>query len=282
MKKTLLILMLLLILASTAFGVENPWTRKLPFKEGVVSYEISGTMKGSQTVYVKNHGATTAAYRTELTTMMGMTDESRELTLTTPDWVFTVDLEDNTGSKQINPKKVIMEKFNQLSKSEQKKLVKNSEELGIAMVGGMSGTVEKKAEKILGFKCDKVTVMGFDSYIITGTDFPMKVSGSLMGMTLSETATSIDKERVAASKFKIPEGAHISHEPDADRALRGQIDMMFQAMLAGKKPVSSQEKALGDMENAMKAMQQFQENGGLEAIQKQMQGLMGTQNTDEK
>lgn len=275
MKKVILTSFLVLLLTSSAFCIENPWTRKLPFKEGMVSYEISGTMKGSENVYVKDYGRTTASYRTEITAMFGMSNESRELTLTTPDWVYTVDLADNTGTKQVNPKKVIMKKFNRLSPAEQKKLVKNSEELGVAMVGDMSGSVEKNAEKILGYKCDKVTAMGIDSYTLTGTDFPVKVSGSLMGVTVSEIATKIDQGHVDDSKFKLPAGADIDHDPEADRVIRDQIDMMFTSMLAGKRPQNPQEQAGGDMQEAMKAMQQFQENGGMEALQKQMQGLFG-------
>jgi len=276
MKKIVLALAMTLAVCSAAYCTENPWTRKLPFKEAVVSYEISGTMKGSEKVYVKDYGASTAAYRSEVTAMFGVNEESRELTLTTPDWVYTVDLSDNTGTKQVNPKKVIQEKFDKLSRSDQKKLIKNSEALGISMVGDMSGSVERKAAKILGYSCDKVTVMGIDSYTLTGTDFPVKVSGSLMGVTICETATDIRKGRVDASKFNLPPGADIRHEPEADRVVRDQINMMFVSMLAGKRPQNPQAKASGDMKEAMKAMQKFQEGGGMEALQKQMEGLFGT------
>ena len=273
MKKIGLMLVLILAAASSAWCIENPWTRKLPFKQGVVTYEISGTMKGSEQVFVKDHGATTAAYRTEVSTMFGMTQETRELTLTTPDWVYSVDLSDNSGTRQVNPKKIIQEKFDALSRTEQKKLVKNSEELGVAMVGDMSGSVEKKALKLLGYKCDKGTAMGIDAYTLSGTDFPMKVTGSLMGVTISEIATKIDKQRVDEAKFKLPEGAQIEHEPEADRVVRDQIDLMFTSMLAGKRPPNPHEKAADDMAEAMKAMQQFKDNGGMEAFQNQMQQM---------
>ncbi|MCG8563770.1 MAG: hypothetical protein MI747_01680 [Desulfobacterales bacterium] len=276
MKKLILMVAITFFAGSTAYGIENPWTRKLPFKEGVVTYALSGTMKGSETVYVKDYGRTIAAYRSEVTSMFGVSDESRELTLTTPDWVYTVDLSDNTGTKQVNPKKVIQEKFDRLSRSEQKKLIKNSEKLGISMVGEMSGNVERKVAKIMGYKCDKVTLMGVDCYTLTGTDFPMKVSGNMMGMVFTEAVTDIDKGRVSASKFKLPAGVDIHHEIEGDRVVREQIEMMFTAMLAGERPKSPYEQASGDMEEAMKAMQQFQDNGGMENLQKQMQGLFGS------
>ena len=102
-----------------------------------------------------------------------------------------------------------------------------------------------------------------------------------MGVTISETATDIDKGRVDASKFKLPPGADIRHEPEADRVVREQIDMMFASLLAGKRPENPQEKAAGDMKEAMKAMEEFRESGAMENFGKQIQGLLGTAGTSE-
>lgn len=279
MRHTALAIIATLFISAPALAVENPWAQKLPFKQGVVTYEISGSMSGNETVYVKDHGLTTAAYRTETGASFGIPMNTRELTLTTPEWVYTVDLEDNTGTKQINPKKVIEDEFNQLSRKEQKKLVKNSEKMGITMVGDMSGSVEKKAIKLLGYSCDKVTVMGMDSYTLAGTDFPMKISGSLMGITIQEVATRIKKKRPSKTKFSLPEGANIHHEPAADAIIREQIRMMFQSLLNGERPVSQQEQSMSEGQDAMKAFQQMQQNGGMENLQQQMQGLFGPSNS---
>ncbi|WP_300673442.1 hypothetical protein [Desulfoluna sp.] len=270
MKRTALALLMTFFFSAPALAVENPWTKKLPFKEGTVSYEISGTIKGNETVYVKDHGHTTAAYRTETGSSFGFSTNTRELTLTTPDWIYTVDLDDNTGTKQINPKKVITDEFNRLSRKDQKKLVKNSDQLGITLVGGLSGSVEKKAVKLLGYRCDRVTAMGIETCTLTGTDFPMKSSGQLMGMTFREEATRIEKKRVASQKFSLPQGADILHEPAADAAITGQIRMMFQSLLEGERPVSRQEQGMNneEMGDAIKALQQ-------------MQGLFGPSNDNE-
>lgn len=270
MKKIVLALAIICAVSSAAHSIENPWNKKLPFKQGVVNYEISGTMKGSEIVFVKDYGATTAAYRFEVTSMFGVNTQTTELTLTTPDWVYTVDLSDNTGSKQINPKKVIIEKFNSLSSLEQKKLVKNSKKMGITMVGNLSGKVEKGAAKLLGYKCDKVTMMGMESYTLAGTDFPIKISGSMMGISVVETATKITKQKVSSSKFKIPKGADIIHEPQADQMIREQINTMFSTILLGKQPKNPQEKAADKMKD-------FQNNGGMDALQQQIKGLFGSE-----
>jgi len=275
MKHALLTFVMLLFLSAPAHAVENPWTQKLPFKEAVVSYTISGTLTGKETIYVKDHGRTTAAYHIESGSSFGVPMNSRELTLTTPEWVYTVDLDDNSGTRQINPKKVIEDEFNQLSRKDQKKLVKNSRKLGITMVGDMSGTVEEKAVKLMGYACDRVTVMGIETCTLAGTDFPMKVSGSIMGMQIHEEVTHIKKKRVPKDKFNLPQGADIRHEPAADTIIQNQIHMMFQSLLAGERPVSRQEQSMDEMGDAMETFRQMQENGGIEALQNQMQGLFG-------
>lgn len=275
MKRTIFILLFTFLFTQVAYAVENPWNKKLPIKEGLVVYEISGTMSGNEEVYIKDYGTTIAAYRTEISSMFGVSDKTRELTLTTPDWVYTIDLTDNTGNKQMNPKKIIKEKFAGLSKAEQKKLVKNSEEMGITMVGEMSGDVEKNVEKMFGYKCDKVTMMGISSYTLAGTDFPMKISGNLMGMTFSEAVVKIDKGSVDEARFALPAGADIYHDSQGDQMVRNQINMMFTAVLAGERPVSRHDQANAEVQEAMRMMQQFQEGGSMEDVQKQFEGMFG-------
>ncbi len=284
MKKVLIVLILSVFLTKMAWCAENPWTQKLPIKEGVFSYAISGTMEGKQEVYVKDYGLTIAAYRNETTKMFGMSNTSSELILTTPDWVYTVDLSDGTGTKQVNPKKIITEEFEKYSSSDQKKIIKNSEEMGITMVGGISGSVEKKATKRLGYLCDKVITMGLNAYTLAGTDFPMEISANIMGISIKEEVVNIDKGRVGGDRFKLPANAKVTHYPSADQIARDNIAMMFQSLVNGQRPVNPEEKDMADMKNEINAFQQMQqgngnnkegEDNGLGDLQKQLESLFG-------
>jgi len=266
-KKVFLVLLTAFLLITAAHASENPWNTKLPFKEATVLYEMAGSMRGAEKVYVRDYGATTAAYSTEPSLMYGGTSKTTELTLTTPEWMYIIDLSTNSGSKQINPKKIIQNKFNSLSTADQEKLVRNSEKFGITVIGEMIGNVEKNAGKLLGYDCDRVTAMGITAYTLAGTDFIMQVSGPLLG--ISEAVVNIDVSKVDEAKFTLPEGANINHDEQADRVVRDQIDVIFTSMLSGQRPPTvRQQKASAEMLEAMKMMQQLQESGALEGMQK--------------
>lgn len=274
MKEVFLALLTTFFLLPAAHAIEYPWNNKLPFKEATISYEMAGSMRGADKMYVRDYGATTAAYRTEPSSMYGEARKATELTLTTPEWMYIIDLSANSGSKQINPKKIIQNKFSSLSTADQKKLVENSEKLGITVIGEMSGHIEKNAAKLLGYDCDKVTAMGITSYTLAGTDFLMKVSGSHLG--ISEAVVNIDVSKVDEAKFTLPAGANIHHDERADQAIGDQIDAMFTSMLAGQRPPSAlQQKAGAEMQEAIEMMQQLQESGAMDRMQRQFQGLFG-------
>lgn len=238
MKKVLLLLIASLF-ATTVFAGESPWEKKLPFKSATINYEVSGMMKGEKTLYVKDYGRTSAEYIETSLTMLGMTQPQQEIIITTPDWEYTIDLVENTGIKQANPKKYLIRKFNDLSGSDQKKVSRNIEKLGLSTIEGMNGTLTKNAAKILGYKCDKATILGTVAYTISGTDMPLKIEGNAMGIAVGEVATSISKGSVPSSKFKLPEHISFEHDRQADQMIEAQATTVIQSLLKGKAPAGN-------------------------------------------
>lgn len=138
MKKIIFIL-IILIFATSAFALDNPWDTKLPFKNAIIDFKMSGSMNGNKTLYIKDYGQTRAEYSTATMKMFGMTQEQKEVIITTSDWVYTADLSENTGTKQSNIKKFLAQEFNNLSKSDQKKVADNAEKQGVSTFKGMGG-----------------------------------------------------------------------------------------------------------------------------------------------
>ena len=259
MKKIFFVLLTTLLHIPAAHSLENPWDTKLPFKEATVSYKVAGNMRGAEKVYVKDYGATTAAYTSEQSSTNGEAKKATELVLTTPEWMYIIDLSAQSGIKQVNPKRIIQNKFNSLSTANQKKLLENFEKHGITMIGEMVVNVEKNAGEFLGYNCDKLTAVGINAYALTGTDFLMKVSSNLMG--ISEEVVSIDESMVDEAKFTLPEGANIHHDERADQAISEQINVVFTTILAGQHSSSvHQQKGGAEMQETTKTMQQNQEN----------------------
>lgn len=237
MKKTLLLgIVIVSLMAVSASAQDSPWDKKLPFESATITIEVSGTMKGTKTIYVKDYGRTSAEYSETVMTMFGMTQREQEITITTPEWEYSIDMAGNTGTRQANPKKYLIQEFNRLSGNQQKTVLKNIEEMGISTIQGMNGTVEKNAAKILGYTCDKAVVMGIEAYTISGTELPLKIQGNTMGIAVNEVATGIDTGKVPESRFALPANIRFENDPETDQMMQAQAANIVQSILEGKYP----------------------------------------------
>ena len=237
--KKLLSLLIVLLFATSAFALDNPWDIKLPFKNAIVDYTVSGSMKGDKTIYVKDYGSTTAEYSTTSMKMFGMTQQQKEIIITNPDWVYTIDLVENTGTKQTNPKKFMIQEFNNLSKAKQKKVLKNIEILGTPNMEGTNENLQKNAAKILGYQCDKASMTGTIVFMISGTDFPLEIKTNSMGVKFDQVATSIKKKSAFSSKFELPANIHLEHNKQVDQMMQNQAKTMMKYLLEGRRMESS-------------------------------------------
>ncbi len=238
MQSVCLEVFVLFFLSSTVWcwAGQSPWDRQLPFESATVNYKVSGTMNGEKTIYVKDFGKTTAEYSSVTMKMMGMTRNQEEIIITTPEWVYSADLTEGSGTKQLNPQKCMADEYNNLSAADQKKAVKNAEAMGVSMVDGMGGTVEEKAATLLGYSCDRATMMGTTAYTISGSDLPLKIEGQVMGITISQVATELKTGKAPASKFELPQGITFENDPDTDRMIKEQARSMIQNLVEGKNP----------------------------------------------
>jgi hypothetical protein len=230
--------------------------------------------KGSSTTYIKDYGRKTAVYRETEMKFLGMAKKDKTLEITTPDWIFTIDLMERKGSKQVNPDKYFIEEFNKLSKKDKKKLIKNSEELGVSLLGSFNGKIEKRAAKILGYTCDKVSMSGMVVYTISNTPLVLKSEGNLMGIKFKETAIRIEKGSVPSSKFKIPEGIDIYYDEQADQIAREQAKATIQSLLEGEMPRPQVQSEVPQQNQQKEEMTPEQQD----AVKKFMQLFGGGQN----
>lgn len=237
--KKYLSLLIVLLFATSAFALDNPWDKKLPFKNAIINYKISGTMNGEKTIYIKNYGRTTAEYSNTSMKMFGMTQQQKEIIITTPDWEYTIDLVENTGTKQANPKKFMIQEFNNLPRTKQKKVLKNIETLGIPNMEGTNENLQKNAATILGYKCDKVSMVGTIAFMISGTDLPLEIKGNTMGVKFNQVATNIKKGSVPSSKFELPSNIRFEHDKQADQMMQAQVKTMMKYLLEGRRLESS-------------------------------------------
>jgi hypothetical protein len=270
---TIIAVLLLPLIAAAA--EKNPWERTLPFESATIQYTLSGTEKGTEALYIRNYGKESATYHKTINTMMGRSMPSETIHILTPDWTYTFDMIKKTGKKSVNPQKYMIEEYNKLSSSEKDQVMKNAQEMGVNMTSGMGGKVEMNAEKILGYDCDRATVMGSTVHSIHQTGIPLKINTAMMGISMQKEATEVRKGSVDAKYFEFPAGITPQIDPDGDAMARsmaqqtmamlkdpegakkmGQMNPMLQKKGRRNAPQDgSSEVSDEEMEQAMKAMQ---------------------------
>lgn len=217
LKNVLFILVICLVAPIMAIAAsDSPWEAKLPFESAAISYTLTGMQEGHESLYIRNYGRESATYRETTTTMMGITMLEKTVEIVTPEWIYSFDLTEQAGSKVVNPEKYMIEEYNQLTATEKKTVQANTEKMGMGAADAMGGTLEKNATKILGYNCDKMSLMGSIIYTISGTSIPLRTETDTMGMVMKSEATAFDKGASKASFFELPAGIIPEQYPEAD------------------------------------------------------------------
>ena len=213
---TALLSLILLIIPQFSLAAATPWDQKLPFASATITYSITGTEQGKEIVYIKDYGKSTATYHTGTTTMLGTAMATDTVEIEDPDWIYSFDLKERTGTKSTNPVKAMKAAFAKLTPAEQDQVRKNAEKLGLSMMEGMSGKIEQNATKLFGFSCDLTTIMGTKVYSIHGTPIALKTESEMMGMKMNSVATALDQGPVDDKMFAHPAGIEVVFDQEAD------------------------------------------------------------------
>ena len=209
-----LLLLTLFAVAPALAGEDSPWQMKLPFQNATIAYTIAGSENGTESLYIREYGKQRARKHEGTTSMFGISNKTVSLEITDPDWHYIFDLVAKTGTKSTNPTKFFNEEYSKLSAAEKQNVKKNAEQLGMSMARDFQGETVPKATKILGYDCDRTTIMGMTVNVIHQTDVPLLTEMNLMGMRTTITATAIDTGAPPASAFALP--ADITPVQDAD------------------------------------------------------------------
>ncbi|MCJ7765785.1 MAG: hypothetical protein MUP09_07590, partial [Thiovulaceae bacterium] len=227
-------------------AADSPWDVRLPFKSATIFYEVSGMEKGSETLYIEEYGKKEAKYRKTTGKVMYQIMETDKIEVTTPDWLYDIDMIERTGTKITNPAKVYKQEYKKLTAKEKKTVTANAEKMGKNSMGGMEATVEKNAATLLGYPCDKTTVMGTTVYTIHDTGIALKTESKVMGMSSKSVALKLEKGKVPASVFALPKGVTITFDKEADTMMRTMAKNMIDTFKDPEavKKMQQQQKAM--------------------------------------
>jgi hypothetical protein len=208
--------------ATGASAAENPFIlKKPPFKSIIVDYKMTGSTNGTSRLYLK--GDTRAKHTDAVTKVFGMTNKDKKIDITKPKTVIHVDLVKKEATETGNPMYYMAREYEKLSPSEQKTVRKNAEHMGANLAAGFTqgGKPEVKKGKYMGKPVDIVTVMGFTSYSWTKAAIPLKIEGSMMGVSINEAATDIKTNvSLPSDAFEVPGGITVRFDKQADQKMR--------------------------------------------------------------
>ncbi len=187
------------VLMSFGMLAQNQPVKTYQIKSGYVKYKMGGNAQGTHEIWWDNYGDWKREEKniTTTTKMLGIKSETKEHTvvISKGKLIWTADLEKNTGTKAINPMyDMVQAQMGDMSDQEQ-------EDLGLGILSGLGGQKEVGKEKVMGYECDVIKVMGVTSW--TYKNVPLKTETNMMGSKSSEVATDFDPNaRVSASKFE--------------------------------------------------------------------------------
>ncbi len=219
------IMAIVLTLPTIVYAKQNPFEEKLPFKTAVIHYKLMGSQQGTEVLYVKR--GYEARYTDTSMSMMGIKQVEKSIEITTPDYVYKVDLKEGKAVKHVNPQKIMKEEYERLSSHDKKIVRENVKKLGTTELGffkgmGMGGMIKRLGEeKLFGKVCDVIEVMGVKTWAWKGTGIVLKTEGNVMGMKISQVATKIEENvPIPETKFRVPNGIKIVTDPKADARFR--------------------------------------------------------------
>ncbi len=132
-KIKLLIFSLLLTLTSS-HASSLLFAPSLPFKEGVITYSISGNRHGHAVAYIKNYGNEIALYSDYQERIMSAKQHHNRLTLITGSDMYQVDLDTKVATHQQSLTTNLRDQFKDLRAEMQEKIIKKSADMSHQLV----------------------------------------------------------------------------------------------------------------------------------------------------
>ncbi len=188
----------------------NIFATKLPFKEGIVHYAITGSKRGTQTTYIRDFGKERVSYLHTQSKIMQSDAAEEMLILTTPKWTYHINLTTKEALKEPSLNALLIRNFNHLSKEEQKKIT------------------EKKCIPMLGFCARKESIAGVTSYYTKEGNLLLKSSTNILGYKVKKSAVNIEKVDVNNSLFTLPKDLKIIEKNADEKKVSHIINTLLQ------------------------------------------------------
>ena len=174
--------------------------KRFTVKSGKIEMELTGSTKGSKTIYFDDYGNKYYELEESVTEVkiFGVTDRSinHKLSIYKDHNFWSIDYESHKNATGELPfYNEYQDVYGDMSSSEQKKY---NEEILRSFGGEKVGT-----EKILGKTCDKISIMGAYTWLYKGIS--LKLESNVMGIITNEEAVAFQENiSIPDSRFQAP------------------------------------------------------------------------------
>lgn len=185
----------------------HPWNEAVPFEFATIHYQVDGSTRGTQTLYVRAHGDERVKMSQTNNPAVPVEAPRASLEISTPRSVIRADLTTKTAVEMPNVLGPLIEGWRALPEAEREAARQRARRIE-SRFGAIRGKPElAKKSEFLGRPCDVVTIAGVTSTYLAGTTLLLKSEG-FQGDFLSRTeATSIDTTTpIPDEVFHLPEG----------------------------------------------------------------------------
>lgn len=180
---------------------DEPEFKNYNMISGYVEFQLSGIQKGTQELYFEEYGKYEAKYSKGEYDYMGKKGTFNQVNITTPDAVYSLNLEKSQGFKLPAPDySKVIEKFETENGNFEKVQELSMKEQGF---------IKKGNEKVLDKDCVvwELDKNGTNIKIWIWKGIELKVVQSTQDMTSSQEAIKIvEEEAIPFAKFEVPEG----------------------------------------------------------------------------
>ena len=228
--------MLLLLCSAPQVSIfsepENPFQPQRPFMTAKISYESSmgPSVRQEEILFIK--GNSQASLIVTKADFNGQKQASKQLVVSTPEYIYEVDFTSNTASKMPNPNGLMYEKYQKLSPMQQRNFKRNLEQYQDRMLFGFAPGMQINqlgTETVLDRECVVYEVMGEKIWIWKEAQIPLKHIGQI-----EKVVTEImENIMIEDSQFELPAQIKVTTHPAA-ASMEQMAEQMFQAIKEGQ------------------------------------------------
>ncbi len=210
------------------YSFENIFDKGVDFKDGVIHYSVSGSISGTKTMYIKNHGKRRVVYTNIKNSFMSRGKSKDKIKYVTPKWIYEIDLEKKMTTKLPNIKYLLLKKYKLLSE-ENKKVI--SQKLKNRSIYNVSGFVSDGENDILGYSCKLESIDGIMTHTAKKSDLVLKTQTSILGFNQTVVATNLEKKDLNTDIFTLPKNLRIidTHQKLID--LEKKVNSIIKSLL---------------------------------------------------